>query len=141
MDYRKIALTAVITWVVDFAYGMVVFGGLLAGEFSRYPLVFRSEASMMAMLPLMLVGSLAAMFVLAYIYAKGYEGGSGMVEGFRFGLLLALFITGFMSIGIYATFNVDGRLAMMASIATFLELLIDGTVMGLVYRPARVAVA
>lgn len=143
MDYKRVALTAVVAWVVDSVYGMAVFMGLLGDEMARSPVLFRPEAQMYSFLPLMFAGSLVAMFVLAYIYAKGYEGGNGITEGFRFGLLLAIFLTGFMSIGIYGTFNVDSRLGLMASVATFVEMLVDGTVIGLVYRgaPARVPAA
>jgi hypothetical protein len=140
MDYKRVALTAVVAWVVDSVYGMVVFMGVLGNEMGKYPAVFRSEAAMTSFLPLMFLGSLVGFFVLAYIYAKGYEGGSGLNEGFRFALLIAIFLTGCMSIGIYGTFNVDGRLGVMASIATFVEFVIDGIAIGLVYRGAPVRV-
>ena len=138
MDYKRIALTAVVTWVVDSIFGTVVFMGLLGADMAQNPALFRPEAQMYGLLPLMFAGTLVAFFALAYIYAKGYEGGSGLVEGFRFGVLLAIFITGFMSIGIFATFNVGSGLAVKASIATIVEMLLDGTVMGLVYRGAPV---
>ena len=142
MDYKRLALTAVVAWVVDSVYGLAVFVGLLGNEMGRYPALFRPQAEMNSFLPLIFAGSLVAMFVLVYIYAKGYEGGSGLTEGFRFGLLIAILFTGFMSIGLYGTFSIDGRLALMLSVATFVEMLVDGTVIGLVYRgtPARVAV-
>ena len=83
---------------------------------------------------------LVGMFVLVYMYAKGYEGGSGFNEGLRFGLLIAVFMTGFMSIGIWGTFNVDSRLAMLASVATFVEFVVDGIAIGVVYRGAAARV-
>jgi hypothetical protein len=140
MDYKRVALTAVVAWVVDSVYGMTVFMGLLGNEMGKYPALFRSQAAMTSFLPLMFLGSLVGFLVLAYMYAKGYEGGSGLTEGFRFGLLIAILLTGFMSIGIYSTFNVDGRLAIEASVATFVEFVVDGIAIGLVYRgaPARV---
>lgn len=76
------------------------------------------------------------MFVLVYIYAKGYEGGSGVQEGLRYGLLLALFTFGFVSLPIYGSFNIDGRLGVLASIASFIELMLVGIVIGVMYRPA-----
>ena len=38
------------------------------------------------------------MFVLTYIYAKGYEGGPGLIEGLRFRAMMGLFVLGFVSI-------------------------------------------
>lgn len=136
MDYKRLALAAVVAWVVDAIYGLVVWMGMLGGEMERHPGVFRSEAAMNANLPLIFAGALLAMFVLVYIYAKGYEGGSGVQEGLRYGLLLALFMLGFVSLPVYASFNIDGRLGLLASIVSFIEMMLVGTVIGLMYRPA-----
>lgn len=135
MDMKRIAIAAVVTWVADVIYGLVVWMGMLGPEMARNQGVFRSEAAMNAGMPLMFAGVLLAMFALVYIYAKGYEGGSGITEGLRFGFLLALFTLGFVSLPIYATFNIDGRLGMLASIASFVEMLFVGAVIGLSYRP------
>jgi len=91
-------------------------------------------------LPLMFGGGLLAMFVLAYIYSKGYEGRSGVQEGLRFGLLLGVFMTAFVSIPIYGSFNIDARLGMMASVVSFVEMLVVGTAIGVAYRPAAARV-
>jgi hypothetical protein len=136
MNYKRLALAAVVAWVVDSIYGVVVWMMMLGGEFAKYPAVFRPQADMNARLPLMFAGSLLAMFALAYIYAKGYEGGNGIQEGLRFGVLLALFTFGFVSIGIYGSFNIGRRLAAMASCVSFVEMIIVGTVIGALYRPA-----
>jgi len=136
MDYKRIALAAVVAWVVDTAYGMIAWMWLMGSEFAKYPAVFRPQATMNANLPLMFAGGLLGMFALAYIYAKGYEGGSGVQEGFRFGVLLALFTFGMVSIGIYGSFNIGKRLAMMASTVSFIEMILVGVVIGALYRPA-----
>ncbi|MBI2187722.1 MAG: hypothetical protein HYU37_11500 [Acidobacteria bacterium] len=135
MDFKRIALAAVVTWVADVIYGLVVWMGLLGPEMARHQGVFRSEAAISAGMPLAFAGALLAMFVLVYIYAKGYEGGSGAGEGLRFGFLLALFMTGFVSLPIYASFNIDARLGLLASIASFIEMLFVGAVIGFSYRP------
>lgn len=135
MNSKRVALAAVVTWVVDAIYGLSVWMGMLGPEMARNAGVFRSEAAMNANMPLVFAGALLAMFVLVIIYAKGYEGGSGIGEGLRFGLLLALFMTGFVSIPIYGTFNIDARLGLLASVASFVEMLLVGTVIGVMYRP------
>lgn len=141
MDFKRIALATVVTWVADVMYGLVVWMGMLGPELARHQGVFRSEAAMNAGMPLMFAGVLVAMFVLVYIYSKGYEGGSGINEGLRFGFLLGLFVTGFVSLPIYASFNIDARLGLLASIASFVEMLFVGTVIGLSYRPVTRPVA
>jgi hypothetical protein len=136
MDYKRLAIAAVVTWVVDAIFGMVVWQGIVGPRMAQNPAVFRSAETMTANLPLLLVGGLVAIFVMAYIYAKGYEGGSGIGEGLRYGLLLALLMTGFVSIPIYATFNIGGDVAMLASIVSFVEMIMIGVVLGLMYKPA-----
>ena len=135
MNDKRLALAAVVTWIVDSIFGMVVWMGMLGDEMARNAGVFRTEQAMNAHLPLMLGGGLLAMFALVYIYSKGYEGG-GIGEGLRFGLLLAIFVTGFVSLPIYASFNIDGRLGTLASLVSFVEMLVVGTVIGAMYRPA-----
>ena len=140
MDVKRLALAAVVAWVADAVYAMVVWMGLLGPEMARHVGVFRSEAEMNGFLPLMFGGGLLAMFVLAYIYSKGYEGRSGVQEGLRFGLLLGVFMTAFVSIPIYGSFNIDARLGMMASVVSFVEMLVVGTAIGVAYRPAAARV-
>ena len=65
----------------------------------------------------MFAGILVGMFAVAYIYAKGYEGGSGLQEGLRFGLLIGIFNAGYF-IGVdYGILNIGGRLALSMALA------------------------
>ena len=141
MNFSRLAVAAVVTWTVDTIYGYVVFGVLLANQFAAYPAVFRPMADVNANLPLLLGGSLVGMFALAYIYAKGYEGGSGAQEGMRFGALIGLFGIAYVSIGQYATMNIGPRIAAITGVAGFIEFVIDGIVLGVVYKPAAHASA
>lgn len=137
MDYKRIALAALAAWVVDTLYGVVVWMYLLSGEVARYPEVFRPTPQMNENMPIGIAGGLLAMFALAYIYAKGYERGSAMAEGLRFGLVLAVFNFGFVTLGIYATFNLGRKIGLYASAAGVVEMIIVGLVIGAIYRPVR----
>jgi hypothetical protein len=136
MNYGRLALAAVVAWIVDFAYGYVVFGVMLANQFAAYPAVYRPMDAVMGQLPLLAVGSLVGMFVLAYIYAKGYEGGSGVAEGVRFGILVGLFLVTYVGVGNYVMMNVGRRFAAVTSLAGLVEFIIDGAVLGALYKPA-----
>jgi hypothetical protein len=136
MNYARIALAAVAATVWDACYGFLVYGMLMAPEFGRYPGVYRGGDGAMAFLALMFAGIFIAMIVAAMIYAKGYEGGSGIGEGARFGLLLGIFVS-FAFAGVnYATLNVGRKIAVMTAAAGFFEWLIAGTIIGLVYKSA-----
>jgi hypothetical protein len=68
MDIKRLTLAAVVAWLVDAVFGAVVWGMLMGKQFALVgPGVFRTEDAMNARLPLMLAGSLLAMFALALI--------------------------------------------------------------------------
>lgn len=136
MNYGRLTLAAVVATVVDAGYGFLVWGTLLAGEFGRYPGVFRSMEEGPGYLPLMFVGILLAMLVAAYIYAKGYEGGSGLWEGLRFGVCLGVFVVGATYFVDYSILNIGRRLAACMAVAGFVEWILAGVVIGLLYKPA-----
>jgi hypothetical protein len=136
MNYARLALAAVAATVFDAFYGFGVYGTLLAPEFAKYPAVYRSEQTGPAYLPLMFGGLLLAIMVVAIMYAKGYQGGSGLAEGARFGLLLGVFVVLAFAAVNYATLEIGRRLAAMVAAAAFVEWFAIGTIVGLVYKPA-----
>jgi hypothetical protein len=140
MSLRRIAVPALVAWLVDSLYGFVVFGVILDSEFAPYrPGVFRSVEAMNAMMPMMFVSSLVGFFAVAYIFAKGYEGGSGIKEGFWFGVVLGSVFTFLVSLPSYAIYNLGPRVAAAMVVAVFIEMLVVGIVLGLVYKPAAAA--
>lgn len=136
MDYKRITLAAVVAWFVNLMYGLFGWMAMTGDRFAASPAVFRSQAGVNANLPLVLAGELLAMFVLAIIYGRGYEGGSGVREGFRFGVLIALFMVSFASIGLYGSLNIDAQSALLTATTLFVQMVIAGTVIGMLYRPA-----
>ena len=136
MNVARIALAAVVATVVDAVYGFAVYGNLLTSEFGRYPNVFRSMDSQMGYMPILFCGIFIAMIGAAAIYAKGYEGGSGLMEGFRFGVLIGLVATGYSAIPGYAMSNIGRKLGLEMAAANFAEWIVAGVVIGLIYKPA-----
>ena len=135
MNYARLGLAAVAATVFDAIYGFLVYGILIAPEFAKYPGVYRSNEAGQAFLPLMFGGLFIAIAAAAIIYAKGYEGGSGVAEGARFGFLLGVFAV-FAFAGVnYAVLIINRKLAVMTAAAGFLEWFGVGTIIGLVYKP------
>ena len=134
MNFARIVAAGVAATVWDSIYGFCVYGILLAPEFEKYPNVYRSAEVGPSYLPLMFAGILVAMIAAAFIYAKGYEGGSGVAEGARFGFLLAVFVN-CVFVGVnYATLNINKKITVMLAAAGFVEWLVAGIVIGLVYK-------
>jgi hypothetical protein len=139
MNYGRLVIAAVAGTVVDAAYGFLVYGMLLQNSFALYPGVYRPAAMGMDFMPYLMGGIFLAMLAATFIYAKGYEGGSGLVEGARFGAAIGVFAMGYAAIVNYATLNVGRRHTAMMGTAALGEWIVDGIVLGLVYKPATSA--
>ena len=138
MNYGRLAGAAVAAAVVDMIYGFVVYGMLLQGEFNRYRALYRPPEDMSYMGYLML-GILIGTFTATYIYAKGYEGGAGVAEGARFGACLGVFVGGYIALVNYAVMNVGRKITLSVGAAGFVEWVLLGVVIGLVYKPSPAA--
>jgi hypothetical protein len=141
MTMRRIAVPALVAWLVDSVYGYVVFGVLLNSDFQKYPSVFRSFEAVNSMLPMMFASSLVGFVAMTYIFAKGHEGGPGLKEGFWFGVVIASWGVFAFSLPSYVIYNIGPELAFKTTVAGFIEMLISGIVLGLVYKPAPAASA
>jgi hypothetical protein len=137
MNYTRIALASLGAFAAYFVLGGLSFALVpsLKTEFLKYPAVYRSQDAMKTVMP----GGMAAMFVgmvaLAVIYALLYQGGSGLIEGARFGILIGIFSVCSFVIHNYVNLNIGLKLTVQQGIAYFIEWVITGIVIGLIYRP------
>jgi hypothetical protein len=137
MNYGRIIIAAVVAWIVYFAVGGLLLGKLVADYYRPYPGVYRSIDAVMSRFPIGIAGMLVAMLVLAFIYAKGYEGGAGIVEGARFGLLIGVFFVCAVVGDEYVTLNIGRKLALVMAAGRLVGWVIVGMAIGLVYKPAH----
>jgi len=137
MDYRRLTLAAFLALGVRLMFGILVWIAPFADEFAKYPTMLRPMPIFRDNVPLTLAGWFIAVFVLAIVFAKGYAGGNGALEGFRFGSLMAFFTVGFVSVSMYAQVNIGLRMAVIGGAQLFLEMVIIGTVIGAAYEPER----
>ena len=75
------------------------------------------------------------MLVLTVLYAMLYQGGSGLVEGARFGVLIAIFSVCSFVVHNHVNLNIGLRLTLGQAAAYFVEWTAVGTAIGLIYRP------
>jgi len=137
MNISRVALAAVGAFVAYFVLGglsFVLFPSL-KDEFLKYPAVYRSQDAMKTVMPAGMVAMFVAMVVLALIYAMAYQGGSGISEGARFGALIGIFAICAFVIHNYVNLNIGSKLTLQQSIAYFVEWLVTGIVIGIIYRP------
>jgi hypothetical protein len=137
MNYGRLVAAALAGTVVDAIYGFLVYGMLLAGEFGRYPYVYRPNDAPPVFLMYMFGGIFVAMLAAVVIYSKGIESTGGAAEGVRFGALLGVFVGALFPSISYGTLNIGRKLTVMLAVAGFVEWILVGTVIGAVYRDGR----
>jgi hypothetical protein len=137
MSISRVALAALGAFVAYFVLGglsFVLFPSL-KDEFLKYPAIYRTPDAMKSVMPIGMVAMLLAMVVLAVIYAMLYKGGSGVAQGASFGALIGVFAVCAFVIHNYVNLNIGSKLTLQQSIAYFVEWMIAGVVIGLIYRP------
>jgi hypothetical protein len=138
MKYARILLASVCAFVAYFIYGGILFGALpsLRTEFAKYPAVYRSQEGIKSVMPFGMLAMFVALVALAVLYAIAFSGGSGIVEGARFGVLIGIFAIGSFVVHNYVNLNIGLKLTIQQSIAYFVQWIIVGIVIGLTYKPA-----
>jgi hypothetical protein len=135
MNYGRLVLAAVAATVFDAIYGFVVYGKALAGIFGRYADVYR-PADDMSHMPVLIAAILVGTLAAAYIYAKGYEGGSGVAEGLRFGAAIGVFAGVYFGGVSWAVLRIGRDLGALLIVVGVIEWFLVGLIIGLIYKPA-----
>jgi hypothetical protein len=138
MNYARILVASLCAFVAYFIYGGILFGLLpwLRTEYAKYPAVYRSQEGIKNVMPFGMLAMFVALVAIAVLYAMVYSGGRGIVEGARFGALIGVFAIGSFVVHNYVNLNIGLKLTIQQSIAYFVQWVIVGIVIGLVYKPA-----
>ena len=138
MNPMRIALAALGAFVAYFVAGGVMFVTMpwLKTEFSKYPAVYRQHEGQVKHMPAAMAATFVAIVVLAVLYAMIDHGGPGVVEGARFGALIGVFAIGTFTVHNYVNLNIGWKLTVEQSVAYFIQWLVVGIVIGLIYRRA-----
>lgn len=136
MNITRIGLAALGAFVAYF-----VLGGIWAAvpqfrnEFRNYPNVYRSQESMMSVMPVGMISMLFAIVALTVLYALLYQRGPGIAEGARFGALIGVFAIGSFVVHNYVNLRIGLKLTIEQAVIYFLQWVLVGIVIGLIYRP------
>jgi hypothetical protein len=138
MNPLRILLAAVGAFFAYMALGFALFGLMpsLKTEFLKYPAVYRDHDGQMSHMPIAMVEIFVSIGVLSVIYSLACQGGPGLFEGARFGALIGLFAICAFVLHNYANLDIGSKLALQQSAAYFLEWLVVGIAIGLIYRRA-----
>jgi hypothetical protein len=139
MNFLRVGLAALGAFVAYFLVGGLAFGVApsLRTEFLKYPAVYRTQEGQMNHMPVGMAAIFVAIVALAVIYAMLYQSGYGIAEGARFGALIGIFAIGAFVIHNYVNLNVGLKLTIQQSVAYFVEWVVVGIVISLIYPPAH----
>jgi hypothetical protein len=134
MNYSRLALAALGGTVASFAFGFLVIWLVpaLMEEGHKYPAVFRPKEEMMSVMPFGFAASFIAVIVVAIIFAITHQ--SGASQGARLGVLIGVFAVCNV-LHNYVNLNIGGKLALGQAAAYFVQWIITGIVIGLIYKP------
>jgi hypothetical protein len=146
MNITRIALASLGAAVAYFVYGFAMFAAWpsMKTEFKKYPGVYRSEESMMKVMPFGMIGILVSIVVVAILYARIYGVGvgatlgtvDGLVSGVCFGALIGLFVVCVFVIHNFVNLNIGAKLTAYQAVAYFFQWLVVGAAIGAIYRPS-----
>jgi hypothetical protein len=135
MNVARVAVAGATAWVVSLAVAFLVNEVLLKNVYLANAAVLRPEAEIAAKLPLGFAVMLVGFLAFAYAYAKGYEGTNGVIEGIRYGALVAVMINCFAAYWYYATVPIDRTMAAAMAVDYLVEWTLYGAIVGAIYRP------
>lgn len=139
MNYSRIALAALGATVAYFVLGGILFAALpsLRKEFMKYPAVYRTQDDMKRVMPVGMISILVAIFVVAVLYAMAYPAGGGVLDGARFGALIGVFAVCGFALHNHMILNIGIKLTVGQAIAYFVQWLVVGILISLIYAPAH----
>jgi hypothetical protein len=142
LNYPRALLAGVAVWIASVAVGYVINDIWLARMYQANAWAYRHAEDVRELVPIGLGMQLLASLAFAFAYAKGYDRNretSGIAQGIRFGLVVALIIDGFAVVWNYITEPIAPRLGVLQVFAIIGEFGILGAIVGLVYHPSRIA--
>jgi hypothetical protein len=134
----KLILSTIVVGVVLFLLGWLIYGVLFADYFHRF---FGHIQRPMAEMKIWAFGvaNLVQAFFMYMIYAKGYKGGSPVMEGFRFGFLIGLFLSVPYMFMTWGGMPVMARGAAADAIVCLFMFVIAGVITGIIHGKKDVA--
>ena len=140
MNYSRIALAGLGGTVAYFVVGGILFAAVpsLRTEFMKYPAVYRTQDDMKRVMPMGMISILVGIFVVAVLYAMAYPAGGGVLDGARFGALIGVFAVCGFALHNHMLLNIGLKLTFGQALSSFVQWLVVGIVISLIYAPATV---
>ncbi|MGA7159807.1 MAG: hypothetical protein WBZ48_02325 [Bacteroidota bacterium] len=128
---KKMLIGFVAVFITLEVLGFLIHGVILSSTYMAMQNVWRADMKDKIMWIMPIVNIITAFF-FAVIFSKGYEN-KGIMEGIRYGFYVGMIIASGFAFGSYASFPIPHMLALHWFLLTFIEYIIAGVVLALVY--------
>jgi hypothetical protein len=142
MNYPRIALAGFAAWLASIALGYLINDIWLLRLYQANAWAFRRPDDVAELVPIGLAAQLFGSLAFAFAYAKGYEHNreaSGIAQGIRFGLIIAIIVDGFAVVWNYVAEPIAARLGLLQNLGVVAQFGVCGAIVGMIYHPSRVA--
>lgn len=135
MNLKRYVLASIVAAVVITIVEAIGHGYFMTGIYANTASLWRTVEAMNKLIWLGYIATLITSFIVVYIYHKGYEGkGCGALEGLRFGIIIALFVSIPMAVWTYVSMPVPVILAVGWFLIEFIKFTLAGLAIGLIYK-------
>ena len=93
MINSKFVVSVVAMFVLSMAFGFLIHGVALHGDYAKLPNLMRSEAAAQQFFGFMLLAHFLTALGFSWIYVKGREARPWLGQGFRYGVAVAVMMT------------------------------------------------
>lgn len=90
---KRFWISVVVMFLLLTAFGYLVHGVLLMGDYSRLSNLYRSQEDQLHHFAWIPVANLLTAFIFVWVYRRGREGRPPAAQGFRYGLAVAALVT------------------------------------------------
>ena len=135
MNNKTFWIGWLVVYVIVQALGFLIHEVMMGDTYEALASVFRSEAQMQEMIPIMFLSAAVFLFIFCYVFTQGREG-TGVMEGVRYGILMGVFLALPTSVDAYVIYPITSDVAVVWFISAVVSLAIAGAVFSVIYKPS-----
>jgi len=121
-------------WVAGQAFNFVAHGVLMEPSYQALASLWRPKEVMDSMMWIMFLSSAVLVFLFCFIFTKGYEG-KGIMEGVRYGVLIALLAAVPQAVDAYVIYPIPFTLTIKWAAIGLAHYTLLGAVLAAIYKP------
>jgi magnesium-transporting ATPase (P-type) len=141
MNTKKLWGAVAVVFVILEITNYLIHGVMLSSTYSSEGVkeIFRPEEEMMSKMWIMWITDLVWSFFFVFIFVKGYQN-KGIIEGVRYGIYIALFMSFTYAYGSYVMYPLPYSLIFQWFLVGLFQCILLGIVTAAIYKPKVIVV-